>query len=288
MGGVRSLRRYRTAWQTPGWGNEMTTKSGASLEELERRWPGMELPGYRDHVAGPATYSTFKTDALPVISRDLDDNLLWLCAEPVAPSSLAEATTPPPCRAATPEQLGELLGTSSITPPASFLNFIKSAEPRKRIRSATDCYLDLAETVVPVSTGGILIHFLSDSQFCFHWLLYVGANGEEAVVATREPFGFVHPDYWSEGARIPPAFAPGEEPDAFVCANSFSEFLYRFWIENEIWYRLAWEHHSLSGEQQQYVSFYRTAALPGSRGPSRAKASATQPLLTRILRRLRL
>ena len=169
--------------------------------------------------------------------------------------SLAEIAAPP-VRDARQGQLTDLLGPHAITLPPSFLSFIASDEPRKRIRSATDCYLDLAEALVPVDTGGLLIHFLSDSQFCFHWLLYSGPNGEEAVVATRDPYGFVHPDAWIDETSVRTAFTPGAVPESFVCAASFSDFIYRLWIENEIWFRLQLESRPLTEEQERYVGFY--------------------------------
>jgi hypothetical protein len=265
----------------------MTTLPGVPLPEMQRGWPGMELPGYRKQLAGAVTYSVFVYDALPAITRDLDDGLRWLCAEPIVPASLAE-TVEPSDRAATLQHLSDLPGARAIKLPTAFLNFIASAEPRTRIRSATDCYLDLGEAVVPVSSGGVLIHFLSDSQFCFHWLLYVGDNGEKAVVATREPYGFVHPDYWEDGAPIPLTFVPDDKPDTYVCANSFSEFLYRLWIENETWHRLALEHQPLTAEQQLYVAPYLETARLDWEGPiAQSDSQAVKStLLARVLRRL--
>ena len=122
-----------------------------------------------------------------------------------------------------------------------------------------DCYLDLADAVVPVRNGGVLIHFLSDSQFCLHWLLYVGGNGAEAVVATAAPYGFEHSELWDEGAQVRSTFVPGEDPDACACAASFSEFLYRLWIENEIFFKLAIDRCPLTEEQQRYVDHYPKA-----------------------------
>jgi hypothetical protein len=249
----------------------------------------MELPGYRAPATAPATYTAFRYDELPSITRDLDDEFRWLCAERVVPSSLAE-TTEPPVRVAEREQLTDLLRSHAIELPPSFLNFIASDEPRKRIRSATDCYLDLAEAVVPVDTGGFLIHFLSDSQFCFHWLLYKGPNGEEAVVATVDPYGFSNPVYWHDETSARSTFASGEAVDSFVCAASFSEFIYRLWIENEIWFRLKLECSTLTEEQQEYVGSYRWETdldVHSLDAPTKSPACAVpQSLLTRVLRGL--
>jgi len=37
------------------------------------------------------------------------------------------------------------------------------------------------------------------------------------------------------------------------CAPSFEAFLYRFWLENSLWFALS-DNQSLTDEQQRYVS----------------------------------
>jgi hypothetical protein len=145
--------------------------------------------------------------------------------------------------------------------PRSFVAFIESKDARARIRSCTDCYLDLADRVVPVQGGGTLIHFLSDSQWVLHWLLYVGPAGSEAVVVTDRPLGFD----WAGDEEEPVRLFDPASVRAGVCAETFSEFLYRFWIENEIWFSLAspnGELQPLSSEAQDYVEHYEQAGAP--------------------------
>jgi hypothetical protein len=131
------------------------------LADLPRVWSGTYLPGYHDWGARfPPTYAGFPSDWLPPIERDLDDGLRWLL------------------------QSHRLAGKAVALPP-SFASFFGSEEPRKRIRSCTDCYLEFPEFVVPYGEGW-LIDFLSDSQSVVCWLLYTGSDGE-AVVATEYP-----------------------------------------------------------------------------------------------------
>lgn len=102
-----------------------------------------------------------------------------------------------------------------------------------------------------VAGGGSLIHFLSDQQWVLHWLLFVGVDGSQAVVVTDVPFGF------ADDEKTHRLFDP-ERREAQVCAESFSEFLYRFWIENEIWLR-ARDRKSeppLTDEQRAYAEHY--------------------------------
>jgi hypothetical protein len=227
------------------------------LPELPRRWWSVDLPGYRDYPTY-ATYAAFDYEALPPIERKLDDDLAWIQREPVVMDSLGERPRgdPGPRREATAEQLDLLLGRRDIALPRAFRNFIRSTEPRLRVRSATACYLDLAEFAVPVVGGGWLIHFLSDQQWILHWLLFAGPDGSEAVVVTEDPLGF-NPDEGSP-RRFDREFDPSTS-EAAVCAATFGEFLYRFWIENEIWFTLIDREHEarpLSVEQARYVRHY--------------------------------
>jgi hypothetical protein len=58
--------------------------------------------------------------------------------------------------------------------------------------------------------------------------------GGEAVLTSAEPIGFDLPADWP-----PPRVMPAGSGKAGleVCADSFAEFLNRFWIENEIYFR---------------------------------------------------
>lgn len=139
--------------------------------------------------------------------------------------------------------------------------FIGSAAPRKRIRSATDCYLRLPELIVRFGEGW-LINFLADSQGSVFWLLYTGSDGE-AEVATEFPPGF---EFGEEDAKAQRRDPGSLAADASVCADSFSEFLYRFWIENEIFFRLAGPdagRSPLTREHRRYGEHFRDRMRKG-------------------------
>jgi len=223
-----------------------------ALDAIRRSWVSFGLPGFREAPGGDATYSDFPYEELPPIERDLDDGLDWLTEEPVVKSSLAEPDSDP-VRAATEGELEHM--ASGLELPPAFAGFIASEEPRKRIRSCTDCYLDLGNFAVALDDG-LLVHFLSDSQWVCHWLLYSGPDGE-AVVASYDPLGFELGEDEVTLRELSSATI-----DASVCAESFSEFLYRFWIENEIWFGLAapglLRRPKLTDEQRRYAEHYAT------------------------------
>lgn len=68
---------------------------------------------------------------------------------------------------------------------------------------------------------------------------------------TEYPPGFEFSDgYAQKQQRDPRSLAE----DASVCADSFSEFLYRFWIENEIFFRAG---SGLTDGQRRYGEYFR-------------------------------
>jgi hypothetical protein len=213
-----------------------------ALPSLPRSWPFVELPGYRDHPR-LATYSDFPYEELPPVAWPDDGSLRWLRLEQPVRESLAEAK-PFASRPATREALDDLVEGTGIALPPAFRTLIELDEPRARIRSCTDCYLDLGDVTIAVDDGGRLVHFLSDQQWVLHWLLYSGPDGSEAVVATDEPLGF------EDGPR-----SVALDHDLVVCAESFAEFVYRFWIENEIWFNLT-DERPLPDEQRRYAEHY--------------------------------
>ncbi len=119
--------------------------------------------------------------------------------------------------------------------PPSLRLLAERPELQRRIRSATACYLDLGDfAVATTAEDGYLIHVLSDQQWVLHWLLYFDARGGEAVLTSREPIGFDLPASWPAPPCVIPVGSGAIELE--VCADSFAEFLYRFWIENEIYF----------------------------------------------------
>ena len=226
-----------------------------TLAELPRVWAGTYLPGYHDWGdAFPLapTYAGFPLDWVPPIERELDDELRWLLREPPVEESLSGN--------ATRADLDALLTGKTVVVPPSFAAFIGSAEPRKRLRSATDCYIRLPDSIVRFGEGW-LITFLADSQSCAFWLLYTGSDGE-AVIVTENPPGFeFSEDLAKRQQREPGSLAS----DASVCADSFSEFLYRLRIENEIFYRLSVPEARapLTDEQRRYGEHFRDRMREG-------------------------
>ena len=212
-------------------------------------WLSIELEGYRDHPE-PTTYSQFSYENLPQLPTELfRGDFEWL-----KQSELSEDVEIVDLR----PQIERLLTTASqikLALPEEFVRFMKSPDLPNHIRSCTDCFFDLSDEIVesPAGKGGYLIRFLSDSQGCLFWYLYLTKTGEHCVVVSDKLFG-------SEGELL---YDDEEIEDSdgesyiFFCAQSFEEFIYRFWIENEIWFALSYDDEPLTEEQQNYVEHYK-------------------------------
>lgn len=88
------------------------------------------------------------------------------------------------------------------------------------------------------------------------WYLYLTPQGEHRVLATHPRFHDL-----AESPEYADLFKSEVERQetlkgVYVCAPSFEGFLYRFWIENTIWYNL-YLRKPLTEEQKRYLSHYR-------------------------------
>lgn len=198
------------------------------LAGLPRAWAFPGLPGYREG-SGIATYYAFDLAGQPPVAECED--LAWLEDEPAKPEwNIAEDDDA--VRPLTADGLDEIAAGLDVPPSLRLL--ASRPDLQRRIRSATACHLDLGDFAPATSRGGHLVHVLSDQQWCLHWLVYADAAGNEAVVTSPEPVGFDLPGDWPPLPDVIPV--DGDGIDLRVCADSFAEFIYRFWAENEIFF----------------------------------------------------
>jgi hypothetical protein len=122
--------------------------------------------------------------------------------------------------------------------PDMFVELTGSLELQDRIPSCTACYFDLPETVIesPFRAGDHVIRFLNDQQVCVCWYLYLAADEGPFVISSsgdgQEPF-LDTIEFAKRASSIDRA-----KKFAALAAKSFDEFIYRFWIENCIWFHL--------------------------------------------------
>lgn len=200
------------------------------LSALPRAWWFPQLKGYRSSERN--TYVRCELDSQPDLSHIKD--LSWLEDVPEVPhESIGDGQDGQQAPQLNSDTLDAFTGT--LTLPDSLRRFARRRDLQRRIRSVTACYLEPGDFAARTTPGdGSLVHVLSDQQWCMHWLVYVDPMGNESVLSTPEPIGFELPDDWED---VPPTTIPIDGTfDVQVCADSFAEFLYRFWIENELWH----------------------------------------------------
>lgn len=206
-----------------------------AIETLPATWIGPGIPGIR---SCDGTYCETPLEDLSPVQAP--DDLKWL--ESLHPEIAAEMK---PFRLGARERAIYAQNAHAILAqadalelrlPTVFKELIQSEEMQDRFPSATACYFDLPKEIVsaPLGLDGHIIRFLNDQQICVLWYLYLPREGGEAVLASYPVEGA---DFL-EDLAMDNAQAVAEAFDATrLVARTFSEFLYRYWIENSIWFK---------------------------------------------------
>jgi hypothetical protein len=228
-----------------------------SLADLKTGWWSFSLPGYRDHPT-PATYSLFSYKKLPTIQAPADPDWHWLESQPQQAKWSLSANSYPDGSRPDLSHLRPLLEQLAFEMPAEFVAFFEMPSLHRRIRSCTGCMLELSD--FPVSTrappNGAIIQFLVDQQSVLRWYLFADSASTQAVLVSGEVYGM---DYSPTAGRR-------ESIDLFrddfwLCAHSFYEFIFRFWLENEVCFALT-ERRQPTPEQLDYLSYYQPGIDP--------------------------
>lgn len=236
--------------------------------ELERSpfrpgWWGTSLEnvGLKDQRPRVATYGCYEYANLPPLPVPLDGELGWLADAPIHENHIGVERA-----ADISEILPKLLDAchgAGVSLPQSFLKFIKDPKLQARIRSNTDCFIDLSKGSVPSPIGeGTLVRFLADSQGCIFWYLYIPTGASDHAVVSGPDFYGLDEEKWDDVEPDP----DDVEPDPLVfSAESFEAFLCRFWIENELWLS-EYEGTPIGEAGRRYVEQYRSSPASQLRG----------------------
>jgi hypothetical protein len=218
-------------------------------------WLSFDLGKYRPC---DGTYCFYPYDSLPPI-RALNGTLDWL--DPLDD----ETDQSMQLYRNAPEERGNLAQVEAdatkfgLTLPEAFMRLTGSPGLQDRIPSCTACTFDLSAHIIPSigDTSGYLIRFLRDQQSVLLWYLYLTPQGDECVLVSPYEFG--------EGEDENPNDLPDETRTAVIthtciCAPTFETFVYRFWLENVLWFKLnsSVDDGQMSDEQRSYLDHYRS------------------------------
>jgi hypothetical protein len=220
-------------------------------------WWGPELNGYR---SCDTTYCWFSYDSLPPLPyENFQGNFNWLTPlEPHLKSEMEQFWPSDEDQALIGENIRKLTTSAvekNIQLPEPFIAFMSNLEYQKRMPSCTACYFELRDQIMPCpeDKDGLLIRFLNDQQSVFTWYLYLTRDGDQSVVVSRS-----YLDLLAVGDQ---EFTKEEYleaiQDTFVCAFSFEEFIYRFWLENHIWFVLIDKYGALTEIEENYLKHYK-------------------------------
>jgi hypothetical protein len=199
-------------------------------------WWGTDLGEARESAG---TYELYPAETLPAVDESrFDGTFAWLV--PDAPHD--------PFRAIDVATLAE-----QVTLPESFKRFMASQALMDAIPSCTGCDFDLASKPVPspVEPAAQLVRFLRDQRDSVIWYLYLRPDGESFVIASPwllEAVGLEEVDRDTLIANM------------IRSAPSFEHFIYRFWVENALWFGVN-EGDDMTAEMERYLMHY-TAAAP--------------------------
>ena len=212
----------------------MTNQEPESLSNFKRGWYSFDLGSYR---ACDGTYCLYEN--IPPIDTP-DETLNWLGpldsdtdAKMEIHRNPAEARGKLDAVAAHAQQLG-------LTLPESFKTLMASPKLQDRIPSCTACTFQLSGRILPCpeSDGGYIVCFLHDQQDVLLWYLYLTPEGEQSVLVSAidlEEFADTQAEQTPEKRE---EWRQAIRANTLVCAPSFASFVYRFWMENSIWFKL--------------------------------------------------
>ena len=208
---------------------------------------GLEIVGLGDVRPDIATYGRYEFERLPRLPFELRGDFNWLLSSPTRSHHIGQERAAENSNAL--ENLRQFAASSKLALPQSFVQFIGTPSLHERVRSNTDCFLNLCSELVPLpSFGGHLVRFLADSQACVFWYLFLTPDASDhAVVSTPGFYGTVS-EQWQD--EVP------DDSEIVFSAESFEAFIGRFWLENEIWFS-AYEKKPMSEAGKTYVDSYR-------------------------------
>lgn len=219
-------------------------------------WYSFELPDYRDCES---TYCLFPYASVPPLEAALfRGEFGWLPELTPALRKRMEMYRRPEAEAELAPRLVRLQAraqTLGLSLPSAFVKFMGTSAWLEALPSCTACYFDLAEELAPcpLDKNGYLLRFLNDQQGVLLWYLYFTRSGEAGVVVSPIPF---------DDAICMAETTPEQVRQAtFFCAPDFEMFVYRFWLENEIWFALN-DGRPLTEVQQRYLDHYKKDSRP--------------------------
>jgi uncharacterized protein (TIGR02996 family) len=143
--------------------------------------------------------------------------------------------------------------------PCAFERFLADDDLPTRIKSCTDNYFERPrdpsdEHAAPSAEreDGLLVTFYADSQYCVLWAILLPREPGHYAPILAGPPDALFPGFWNDGEEEEQAYDIGKP---VLAASQFEQFIFRWWIENEIWFATVWEEsrRPLTPLEQAYI-----------------------------------
>ena len=220
-------------------------------------WWSFDLGRYRNC---DGTYCRFEYDRLPPIPT-VSESLDWL--EPLN-TALDQEMAIHRNPAETRGEVAKIAASAArlgLTLPESFVRLMSDPKLQDRIPSCTACYFYMSDDIVPCpgSDGGYIVRFLNDQQSVLLWYLYLTPQGDQYVLVT--PIGLEEMAAKAAAGTLSDEERQDIQQNTWVCAPSFVSFIYRWWLENSIWFKVSddadfVEAGTLTDVERAYLAHY--------------------------------
>jgi hypothetical protein len=219
------------------------------LTPFRRGWYAFDLGQYRPC---DGTYCLSPYEDLPPVPAP-DESLAWLGPLDERTDQQMQIHRDRQVASGKLDQIVASAQRLDLTLPPSFLRLMGSTELQNRIPSCTACYFSLSDDIIPCpgSEQGYILRFLNDQQEVLLWYLYLTPTGEQRVLVS--PFML---DEVEKNGPMNEQSRQAVSDNTFECAPTFAEFIYRFWLENVIWFKLEEQSAPLTADEQTYVTHY--------------------------------
>ncbi|HET9109398.1 MAG TPA: hypothetical protein VFN78_01110 [Ktedonobacterales bacterium] len=228
------------------------TQRSQAILPFKTGWWAADLGEYRPC---DGTYCFYPYETLPPLPP-LDGSLAWLGALPEDVDRQMEPHRNAPDARGPLAHIREEADRLGLVLPGAFLRLMGSTELQDRIPSCTACYFQLSDHIAPCpdSENGYIVRFLNDQQDVLAWYLYLTPAGEHCVLVSPyelDSAGDVTRSAAEQEHRTQAIIA-----NTSVCAASFEEFIYRFWLENVLWFKLSdgSAKSSLTADERRYLT----------------------------------
>ena len=221
-------------------------------------WWSFDLGRYRGCDGTYCYYDYTSLPPIPAVSESLD----WLAPlDQRTDAQMALYRNPPEARGEV-AKIAQSAAALGLTLSESFVRLMSSPQLQNFVPSCTACYFKLSADIAPCpgSESGYITRFLNDQQHVLLWYLYLTPQGGQYVLVTA-----IDLHEMADAAKAGTLTAEDRlniQRNTWVCAPSFVEFIYRWWLENSIWFKVSESDHAetLTDVERRYLAHYSGGA----------------------------